>query len=61
MKEVLELKLVDFMNLSLEYPNDMDFGRICRPLFPVVEVNKLYPNDHDLGKFVRKFLQEIKK
>lgn len=61
MKEVLELKLVDFINLSLEYPNDMDFGRICRPLFPTVEVNKSLPNDHDLGKFVRKFLQEIKK
>ena len=61
MKEVLELKLPDFLNLSMEYHNDIDFGSICRPLFPTAEVNKLFPNDHDLGKFVRKFLQEIKK
>jgi hypothetical protein len=61
MKEVLELKLPDFLNLSMEHPNDIDFGRMCRPIFPTVEANKVLPNDHDLGKFVRKFLQEIQK
>ena len=60
MKEIIELKLVDFLSLDLKFTNDMELGRNCRHLFFTKEVNKNIPNDGDLGKEVRKYLKEIK-
>jgi len=60
MKEIIELKLVDFLALELKFPNDMELGRNCRELFNTNEVNKKMPNDGDLGKEIRKYLKELK-
>lgn len=61
MKEILEIKLVEFISLSLIHSNNFDFGRECRKIFDCNECNRDLPNDEDLGKFVRKYLKEIKK
>lgn len=58
-EKTIELKLVDFMKLSLEFPNDMEFGKSCRYLFPDIRVNNLLPNDMVLGKFVRNYLYQL--
>jgi hypothetical protein len=61
LEQTIELKLVDFMKIHLEFPNDGDLGKKCRNLFDTTLVNKLIPNDTTLGIYTRNFLKKIQK
>lgn len=58
LEQTIELKLVDFMKIHIEFPNDSDLGKNCRNLFDSTLVNKLIPNDQDLGVMIRKIISK---